>query len=261
MMIRMSSAYTNQLPDINDPVAIANYFWQLVGSTEPFPRRLEGSIAISLPVTIVSLPSLTVAKIEVWLRERQVQCPINVSDRTLSACVIAQGGHGIIFVDGSDSVDERRFSIAHDAGHFLADYWLPRIAALKKLGEGIRPVLDGFRPPTTDERIGGLIVGLPLPTFSSIMERDEEGLANTRDAIVREDVADQVALELLAPRRNLDQLLKKSRISWDSGGAVQQASDLLAVAYGIPTRVARRLAERCVMKTRSSRSVREILGM
>ena len=83
-------------------------------------------------------------------------------------------------VYGADSVDERRFSIAHDAGHFLADYWLPRIAALKELGEGIRPVLDGFRPPTTDERIGGLIAGLPLPTFSSIMERDEEGLAKAR---------------------------------------------------------------------------------
>jgi len=257
----MSNAYTDELPDINNPEAIANYFWKLVGHAEPFPRRLEGSIALALPVTIVSLPSLTIAQIEGWLRERQVKCPINVSDRMLSACVIAQGGHGVIFVDGTDSADERRFSIAHDAGHFLADYWLPRIAALHRHGESIQPVLDGFRPPTTEERVRGLLVGLPLPAFSSIMERDDDGLADSHHAILREDTADQVALELLAPRRSFEQLCRDSRICWESSEAASQAAEIAAVAYGIPPRIARRLADRYAMRERSSRSVREILGM
>lgn len=257
----MRSAYTEQLPDINNPEAIANYFWTLVGQAESFPRRLEGSIAMALPVTIVSLPSLTVARIEGWLRKRQVQCPINVSDRMLSACVIAQGGHGVIFVDGSDSTDERRFSIAHDAGHFLADYWLPRIAALQRHGESIKPVLDGFRPPTTEERIRGLLVGLPLPAFSSIMERDDDGLADSQHAVLREDVADQVALELLAPRWNFEKLCRDSRICWESSEATSQAAETAVFAYDIPRRIARRLAVRYAMRERSSRSVREILDM
>lgn len=261
VMSRMSSPYTEHLPEINNPEAIANYFWKLVGQVEPFPRRLEGSIALALPVTIVSLPSLTVARIEGWLRERQVQCPINVSDRMLSACVIAQGGHGVIFVDGSDSTDERRFSIAHDAGHFLADYWLPRIAALQRHGESIKPVLDGFRPPTTEERVRGLVVGLPLPAFSSIMERNDDGLADSQYAVFREDVADQVALELLAPRRDFEKLCRDSRICWESSEATSQAAEIAVVAYGVPMRIAKRLAERYVMRGRSSRSVREILGM
>ena len=257
----MSSAFLDQLPDVSNAEAIADYFWGLVGNNEPFPRRLEGSIAMALPVTIVSLPSLTVSQIDGWLRERQVRCPINVSDRRLSACVVAQGGHGVIFVDGADPEDERRFSVAHDTGHFLADYWLPRVSALHRMGESIQPVLDGFRPPTAEERLHGLVIGLPLPAFSNLMERDEDGLADTRHTIAREDIADQVALELLAPRRDFERLCKETRIDRDAPGAVEQTTRLAVAAFGLPKRIAARLAERHTMRARSSRSVRQILGM
>jgi len=257
----VSNALLDQLPEGSNAEAIADYFWRLVGNTEPFPRRLEGSIAMALPVTIVSLPSLTVSQIEGWLRERQVRCPINLSDRRLSACVVAQGGHGVIFVDGADSEDERRFSVAHDAGHFLADYWLPRVSVLHRMGESIQPVLDGFRPPTTEERVHGLVIGLPLPAFSNLMDRDEDGLADTRHAIAREDVADQVALELLAPRRDFERLRKKSRIDLDAPDAVEHTAKLAIAAFGLPARIAARLAERYTMRAKSSRSIRQILDM
>lgn len=258
---KVSSALLHQLPDFSNSEAIADYFWRLVGNTEPFPRRLEGSIAIALPVTIVSLPSLTVSQIEDWLRERQVRCPLNVSDRRLSACVVAQGGHGVIFVDGADTEDERRFSVAHDAGHFLADYWLPRVSVLHRMGESIQPVLDGFRPPTTEERVHGLVVGLPLPAFSNLMDRDEDGLADTRHTISREDVADQVALELLAPRRQLERLCRELRIDQDAPDAAEQTTKLAIAAFGLPARIAARLAERHTMRAQSLRSVRQVLGM
>ncbi|MEW8143902.1 MAG: hypothetical protein AB2777_20495 [Candidatus Thiodiazotropha endolucinida] len=257
----MSRASLDQLPDGSNAEAIADYFWHLVGSTESFPRQLERSIAMALPVTIVSLPSLTVSQIEDWLRERQVRCPINVTDRRLRACIVAQGGHGVIFVDGADAEDERRFSVAHDAGHFLADYWLPRTAALLRLGDSIQPVLDGFRPPTVEERINGLVTGLSLPTFSNLMGRDEDGLADTRHTILREDIADQVALELLAPRCDFERLCSNSRIDRDAPDAVEQTTKLAVAAFGLPARIATRLAERHRMRTQSLRSVRQILGM
>lgn len=257
----VSRAFLDQLPDVSNAEAIADYFWHLVGCAEPFPRRLEASIAMALPVTIVSLPSLSVSQIEGWLSERQVRCPINVSDRRLSACVVAQGGHGVIFVDGADAEDERRFSIAHDAGHFIADYWLPRVSALQRLGKSIQPVLDGLRPPTVEERVDGLVTGLPLPTFSNLMDRDEDGLADARYTILREDVADQVALELLAPRRDFERLYRHSRINRDAPDAVEQTTKLAIATFGLPERIATRLAEHHMMRAQSSQSVRQILGM
>jgi hypothetical protein len=249
------------LPNADDPEAIANYFWQLAGSVEDFPRRLEGSIAIALPLSVVALPSLTVAQIVGWLRQRQVQCPINVSDRRVSACVIAQGGHGIIFVDGSDAMDERRFSIAHDTGHFLADYWLPRTSALRQFGEEIKPVLDGFRCATPQERLGGLVAGMPLPIFSSLMERGDDGLAECHETVAREDIADQVALELLAPRRDLQKLGRSMRLDWESSVSVARLGETAAVRYGLPLRIALQLADRVARQRRSSKSVRKFLGM
>lgn len=257
----VSSALLDKLPDVSNAEAIADFFWRLVGHTEPFPRRIEGSIAMALPVTIVSLPRLTVSQIEDWLRERQIRCPINVSDRRLSACVVAQGGQGVIFVDGADAEDERRFSVAHDVGHFLADYWLPRQSALHRMGERIRPVLDGLRPPTAEERVHGLVIGLPLPAFSNLMERDKDGLADTRHTISREDVADQVALELLAPRRDFECLCKESRIDRHAPDAVEQTTKLAVAAFGLPERIATRVAERHTMRTQFLQSVRQILGM
>lgn len=259
--VAVASEFLDWFPDVSNAEAIANYFWRLVGDTEPFPRRLEGSIAMALPVTIISLPSLTVSQIEGWLRDRQIRCPINVSDRRLSACVVAQGGHGVIFVDGADPEDERRFSVAHDAGHFLADYWLPRVSALHRMGEGIQPVLDGFRPPTAEERFHGLVVGLPLPAFSNLMDRGDDGLADTRRTISREDVADQVALELLAPRRDFERLCREFRVEWQAPAAVEQAAKLATQYFGLPARIAVKLAERHTMRAHCSRSVRQILGI
>lgn len=261
LMLMTKLSYMSDLPNINDPVAIANYFWQLAGGVEEFPRRLEGSIAIAMPLSVVALPTLTVAQIEGWLRRRQVQCPINVADRRLSACVIAQGGHGIIFVDGSDPVDERRFSIAHDTGHFLADYWLPRISALREFGDEIEPVLDGFRPPTPQERLGGLVMGMPLPSFSSLMERGEDGLAKCDKTVAREDIADQVALELLAPRPDIKKLCRDMRVDWDSSVAIARLAQSAAARYGLPLRIALQLADRLARQRRSSKSVRKFLGM
>jgi len=249
------------LPNINDSEAIADYFWQLVGSVEEFPRRLEGSIAIALPLSVVALPSLTVSKIEGWLRQRQVQCPINVADRRLSACVIAQGGHGILFFDGSDPEDERQFSIAHDTGHFLADYWLPRISAIQQFGEGVEPVLDGFRPPTPEERLGGVIAGMPLPSFSSLMERGADGLAESQNTVTREDIADQVGFELLAPRNDINRLCREQSLDWESQVAIARLAESVAARYGLPIRIAMQLANRVARQRRSSKSVRKFLGM
>jgi len=102
--------------------ARADIFWQLAGDVEPFPRSLERAIAWALPLTLVKLPHLNIRNLRVWLDQFDIPCMFSHLDRDLRACLVAKLGRGIIFLDGSDPDDERRFSLAHEVAHFILDY-------------------------------------------------------------------------------------------------------------------------------------------
>lgn len=109
-------------------------FWQSCGEVEPFPRSLERFIPLALPLTIVKLPRLKLQFIEFWLQQRGVAFHFNCLSRAVRGCLVAFGGEGLIFVDGADPDNERRFTIAHELAHFIADYQLPRGQPLANLG-------------------------------------------------------------------------------------------------------------------------------
>ncbi len=132
---------------------IVNNFWRRCGETEEFPRRLERSISLAAPVCLVKLPRLKLAAVESWLARRGVSFQFNCGNRAVRGCLVAFGGDGFIFVDGSDPEDEQRFTLAHELAHFLTDYWLAREKALKKFGPAITEVFDGLRQPTVTERV------------------------------------------------------------------------------------------------------------
>jgi IrrE N-terminal-like domain len=106
---------------------LAERFWRQAEMDEPFPRSLRRPIARCLPLSVVSLPRLRVSAIDEWLqRQGAIHC-VNVHDRPLRACLVASGGHGLVFVDGADPDDEQRFSLAHELAHFLRGYRAPRL--------------------------------------------------------------------------------------------------------------------------------------
>ena len=173
-------------------------FWERCGEFEPFPRTLERSISLALPVTLVKLPKLRLHKVEGWLQRRGVHFQFSCHNRTVRGCLIAFGGEGLIFIDGSDPDDERRFSLAHEIAHFLVDYWQPRERATTILGDGITEVLDGLRLPTVSERVNALLVGTSIGVHINLMERDTDNDLNANVWRI-EGRADKVALALLAP--------------------------------------------------------------
>ncbi|HKV40045.1 MAG TPA: hypothetical protein VJX67_12595 [Blastocatellia bacterium] len=174
-------------------------FWEKCGEIESFPRNLERPIALALPVALVKLPKLTLNDVERWLRKRGAPMTFGCESRPIRGCVVGYSGLGMIFVDGSDPDDERRFTLAHEAAHFMIDYWLPRELAVRKLGPGIAQVLDGIRKPTASENVHSLLAGVPLEVYVSLMER-EQGCGQVDSRLwPAEDKADRVALALLAP--------------------------------------------------------------
>lgn len=178
---------------------IVNDFWRRCGEMEEFPRRLERSISLATPVCLVKLPRLKLAAVESWLQRRGVSFQFNCRNRAVRGCLVAFGGDGFIFVDGSDPEDEQRFTLAHELAHFLTDYWLAREKAIKKFGSAITEVFDGLRQPTVTERVHALLAGTHIGVYTNLMERDEASGDFNSSMWRIEDRADRIALVLLAP--------------------------------------------------------------
>jgi hypothetical protein len=109
----------------------------------------------------------------------------------------------VALIDGSDGEDEQRFSIAHELAHFLRDYWSLRRRILNRLGGEALQVLDGERPPTSQERLHALLRDVPLGFHLHLMERDGDGNPLTSAIAQAEDNADRLAYELLAPAEHV----------------------------------------------------------
>lgn len=174
-------------------------FWMAAGLVESFPRTLRRPIVRALPISIVLLPHLRLDSVRDWLCKNGVACRCDEADRPLRACLAAHGGHGLIFLDGTDSEDEQRFSLAHELAHFLRHYWYLRQRACRCLGERIADVLDGERPPTDSENLHALLKTIILEFHLHLMRRGPRQEVLNAAVALAEEEADLVAYELLAP--------------------------------------------------------------
>lgn len=232
----------------------AKAFWRQAGFAEAFPRAMEQPILWALPLAIVKLPRLGLESLRQWLRRRQISVYPGVVDRPLRGCLVARGGQGFVFVDGCDPDDERRFSLAHEAAHFIRDYLQPRRKAIQALGEGITAVLDGRRVPTPEEQLAGVLKRVRVGVFTHLLERNGAGGTDRTDVIQAEDAADRLALELLAPKADVLRRLKAA------GDTQESAIHILGREFGLPDPVARRYARFLVHGQAPERSFREWLG-
>ncbi len=176
-----------------------NSFWELSGEMEPFPRSLERSVAFALPVSIIKLSHLKLSVIENWLTRRGSSFQFGCRSRAVRGCLIAFGGEGLIFIDGTDPLDEQRFTLAHEVAHFIVDYLLARRMAISKFGQSIVEVFDGLRAPTVTERVHAVLASTSIGVYTNLMEREEASGSFNSGVWEIEDRADRVALALLAP--------------------------------------------------------------
>ncbi|MEI9908524.1 MAG: ImmA/IrrE family metallo-endopeptidase [Bacteroidota bacterium] len=213
---------------------VARDFWKNAGGKSVFPCDISGAVNLVLPIDIVCLSELSLKKIQIWLTERKVFLDLQIDDRLLNGFILISKGSGFIFVDGTDTEEERRYTIAHEASHFLLDYKLPRESAVKKLGESILEVMDGYREPTLEERIDGTLTSVTIKPYTHLLEKVGDGTFDRPEILNSENDADELALELLAPNASVIKDTNPNRNKISFYDFKNQCYQILRSKYLIP---------------------------
>lgn len=239
----------------------AERFWSRAGGRPAPPADMERAVLWALPLDVQPVTGLTVARIAAWLSAQGLPHPPLGPARRLRGCLLARRGQGVVFVEADDPPAEQRFTLAHEAAHFLLDYQETRERALARLGEAIRPVLDGERPPTHQERLHALLADVPLGLHTHLMERGPDG-APCLEAADAECDADRLALELLAPEREALALVRATGTGGETYTArASRAAAVLAARFGLPPAVAEGYARGLLHRLTGGPSVAEWLGL
>lgn len=241
-------------------IELAQDFWKKAGGTSSWPCDLDQAVAISLPIDVVSLSSLSVKEIEKWFCTRKFSYQFSTEDLSLHGFIIVTRGKGLIFINGSDSKEERLFTLAHEIAHFIIDYQLPRLKACNLFGKQILDVLDGLRAPTIQELVDGILLSIEIKPYIHLIEKNNNSYGENTKVWRSEDQADALAIELLAPFKSVYADLKK--MSFPSFiNCYTAAYQLLSIKYGLPVSVTQSYAQYLAYKVTGGPSTLESLGL
>lgn len=216
---------------LNWATSVGDAFWEAIAEPPAYPRSLQHEAVWSLPLSFISIGGLTIAHVRRYLRS--TPWPFEFVDvyRPLHACLIAYRGRGIVFLRADDPPNEQRFSVAHEVGHFLADYLEPRRRAVRYFGNQIVDVLDGRRLPTQQERVDAILAGVGMAGYTHASPLAVDYTSERH--LDAESRADLLALVLLAP---VDEV--RRRVLWKLRSAQREvlsvANQVLQSEFGLP---------------------------
>lgn len=192
--------------------------WQQSGFEKPTPGIVPLNELISAyPIWFAEIPYLTPRNAKIFLAKKMGQTPVLYlnSDENLSGFLFAQQNRsvftGCIFVDANDILARRRFSAAHELGHYLL-HFLPVMQELAAAGEEEVMATEGLVYETgndadntnaSDAWAGKQIVLPGLEIAENIMLFTEPW---------QETEANQFAAELLMPTETCQTLIAQHQV-------------------------------------------------
>jgi hypothetical protein len=242
-----------------EAVALADRFRAAV----PRPGRpadVEPHLPLGAPLEVIAVAGLRLADVLAHAAAEGLRLPTATPagpDR-LNGCLVAYRGQGLVFLDADLPADRRRWTAAHELGHWLAEYDRPRRRAVARLGVGIAAVLDGDRPATADERLSGALAGLRPGPYWHLLRREPDAPARAEAVRRAETAADRVARELLAPGAAV--AAEAAAAGIDPADASAWAG-LLTERFGLPTGPAADYAARLARAAAANRSFAAALGL
>ena len=192
--------------------------WQLSGFEKPMLGIVPLNELIgAYPIWFAEIPYLSPRQAKIFLAKKMGQTPILDfnSDENLSGFLFAQQNRsvftGCIFVDANDILARRRFSAAHELGHYLL-HFLPAMQELAAAGkeevmatEGLiyETSNDAEGSGTNNEWAGKQIVIPGLEIAENVMLFTESW---------QEAEANQFAAELLMPTETCQTLIAQHQV-------------------------------------------------
>ncbi|MDI3315945.1 MAG: hypothetical protein QJR12_17235 [Mycobacterium sp.] len=222
-------------PAPSGPRELAAATWEATPSDVRERRDVQAAVVWTSPAMVVSLKQLHLAAVNEWLEERGVP-PLPDGVGWLRGLLIAWRGHAAIFVDGTLPEPERRFTLAHEHGHLLLDYFVPRQRVMRDAPE-LLDVIDGHRLPTDADRARAILARVPLGVHTHMLHRDDHGGA-AETTLRAEEGASIYALELLAPWDDVLNMLRAKPLRGTYSECVAAAAAELAEAFDIPAEAA-----------------------
>jgi Zn-dependent peptidase ImmA (M78 family) len=213
---------------------LAERFWSAAPGPVARERDLPAAIAWSARLAVVALSPLTLGRIRRWLQDHGVPVSADSDESAVRGFLVAWRGVGVVFLDGTLDAAERRFTLAHELGHFLLDYDEPRRRVLRDAPE-LLEVVDGVRTPTPADRAQALMARVPVGVHTHLLEDEATG---GRDHT--EDQASRFALELLAPwEEALDAARDAARQPGPYRLILARGAQLMSERFALPAHAAR----------------------
>jgi hypothetical protein len=247
--------------------ALADRFWSaLPGGPPPPPRDVVSAATLAAELVFVDIPGLRFADAVGWMAALGVRVPGRYGSGAggaagpyrLNGCLIAHRGHGAVFLDAGLPPDRRRWTAAHEVGHWLAEYDRPRRRARERLGEAVLAVLDGLRPATDEELMAGVLAGVTPGVHVHCLRGDADDPGRKREVRRAEAAADALARELLAPASAVAAAAEATGVG---PGDVTDWADLLVRRFGLPPGPADAYAARLARSASAGRGFSESLGL
>lgn len=183
-------------------------------------------------LTCSEVEGLNSRKVSTWLlRQSAILDPLDeATDEALAGFLYAEPRYGALFVERGDRLVRRRFSVAHELGHYLL-HFRPMLLVASQDGDH-RPVGTDAQPRATteDPAPDDLPIGKPTiasaygvtPSLPSIEQMEREANQFAADLLMPEDVVREVVKrhrrtyrgEDLVWRLATDMLVSKAAMRW-----------------------------------------------
>ena len=206
----------------------ANWFWKRAGGGPDFPADISYAAMCALEVYVEEVSDLTTVAAASRIEGVDIVIPDGVGERRIHGCLAVGRRGAAILVEKNDDDAQKRFTIAHECAHFILEVRTNQERAAIRLGNDFSSILHGLREATSIERIDARLHGVSSDPLVHFMDRTATGGYGCWRIHEAECLADDLAVEILAPRAEL----------------IARLSSLGPMGFSESLSAARRIAER-----------------
>ena len=244
----------------SDEAYWAEWFWRRSGGPPAYPADIGYAVTCALEVGIRPIAGLTTRVAIGDLRRFGINCPVGVDERDLYGCIAIGPSGGLVLVEEDDDELQQRFTVAHEASHYILEVHRHHRRAAQRMGHDYVGVLFGRREATPTERIDAWLNSVRSTSITHFMDRTTGGGYGCGPTRETECSADRLALEILAPHAEMVRaVLDRRKLPFrDMEDAVRRFAKR---RFGLPCEVAGPYASRLVWELLGGPSTAERFGL